>query len=101
MRPEGGDLAQLRGGRRRLLPRVMGKARAVAVVQLVGEPGGRVPDVAVQLDEAGASQLGVAEAAEHRNAVERLEDIDLAAVVVLAGAEALVRVGRAPFHLAG
>src|SRR5207247_210749 len=70
---------------------------AVALVGLVAGSRGGV-EHAAELDVGRAAELGVADAAEIGDAVVSLVYVDLHAVVVRAGAKALVAVGSAELH---
>src|SRR5947208_7427423 len=97
LRPEGGELALRRAARRSTLARVDAQPGAVALVELVAGSRGGV-EHAVELDVGRAAELGVADAAEIGDAVVSLVYVHLHAVVVRAGAKALVAVGSAELH---
>src|SRR5712691_5476731 len=98
--PEGGDLALRRAARRSTLARVDAQPGAVALVELVAGSRGGI-EHAIQLDERRAAELGVADTAEIGDAVVSFVYVHLHAVVVLAGAKALVAVGGAELRPAG
>src|SRR3989454_1968840 len=97
LRPEGGELALRRAARRSTLARVDAQPGAVALVELVAGSRSGI-EHAVELDVGRAAGLGVADAAEISDAVVSFVYVDLHAVVVLAGAKALVAVGSAELH---
>src|SRR6267378_3533324 len=92
--PEGGELALRRAARRSALTRVDAQPGAVALVELVAGSRGGI-EHAVELDERRAAELGVADTAEIGDAAVSFVYVHLHAIVVLAGAKALVAVGGA------
>src|SRR2546426_1909711 len=97
LRPEGGELALRRAARRSTLARVNAHPGAVALVELVAGSRGGI-EHAVELDVGRAAELGVTDAAEISDAVVGFVRVHLHAIVVRAGAEALVAVGSTELY---
>src|SRR5712692_11137580 len=97
LRPEGGELALRKAARRSTLARVNAQPGAVALVELVAGSRSGI-EHAVELDVRRAAELGVGDAAEISDAVVSLVYVHLHAVVIRAGAKALVAVGGAELH---
>src|SRR5580765_6900608 len=98
LRPERGQLAHLRAPVHDVRPVVVRQANALLLRHAVRGADGGVGNVA-QSDAGRVAVDAVADRAEQRRGVERLEEVELHRVVELAGAEALLLVGRGQLDL--